>query len=165
MFLAVLAESAVDSVTGAYASILACETVAKGFMPGEGVCAQLEMRFSRAASVLQERLYRGRPARVSLLAACFIGDQMIYKSVGDLSLVTYHGGELSVAELPFAQVGRKGGITLLCNQGIWQALTEIEVEKLLSGRAHPYQKAQHMIEAVNRRNLKDQKSAVAVIVG
>lgn len=163
-FLAVLADGTIDSVTGAYAAILACETVAKGFVSLEDVGAQLERQFAHTAVLLNERLYKGRPPRVSVLAACFVGSHMFFRSVGEMSVVSFDRKELTVSEEKCGRLERKGVTTLLCSQGIWQALTEIDVEKLLSGRGRPYQKAQNMIEAVNRRNLKDQRSAVAVIV-
>lgn len=163
-FLAVLADGTIDSVTGAYAAILACETIAKGFVSPEDADSQLERQFAHAAALLNERLYRGRQPRVSLLATCFMGNTMFYRNVGDLSLVSYNGRELTVEREGAGQLDRKGVTTLLCSQGVWQALAEIDIEKLLSGRRHPYEKAQNMIEAVNRRNLKDQRSALAVIV-
>ncbi len=163
-FLAVLADGTIDSVTGAYAAILACESVAKGIVSMEGAEKQLELQFAHAASLLNERLYKGRPPRVSLLAACFARDSMVYRSVGELSVVSFDGKELSVVREGHGRMDRKGIVTLLCSQGIWQALTEIDIERLLSGRGHPYMKAQNMIEAVNQRNLKDQRCALAVIV-
>ena len=87
-----------------------------------------------------------------------------YRNVGDLSLVSYDGKELTVNREGAGQLDVKGVTTLLCSQGVWQALGEIDLEKLLSGRRHPYEKAQNIIEAVNRRNLKNQRSALAVIV-
>jgi len=162
--LAVLADGTIDSVTGAYAAILTCETIAKGFVSAEDAGKQFELLFARTAALLNERLYRGRSPRVSALAACFTGDSMSYRSVGELSVVSYNGRELTVAGEGHGKLDRKGVITLLCSRGVRQALTEIDMEKLLSGRGHPYRKAQNMIEAVNRRNLKDQRSALAVIV-
>ena len=163
-FLAVLADGTIDSVMGAYAAILACETIAKGFVSLEDVEGQLESGFARGAALLHERLYKGRQPRVSLLAACFVGNSMVYRNVGELSLVSYNGRNLTVDHEGTGSLDRKGITTLLCSQGVWQALTEIDIEKLLSGRGHPYAKAQNIIEAVNRRNLKDQRSALAVIV-
>ena len=163
-FFAVLADGTIDSVTGAYAAILACETIAKGFVSLEDVEGQLEKQFARAAAVMNERLYKGRQPRVSVLAACFVGNSMVYRSVGDLSVVLCGSRGLTVNQEESGQMDVKGATTLLCSQGVWQALAEMDIEKLLSGRKHPYDKAQNIIEAVNRRNLKDQKSALAVIV-
>ena len=163
-FLAVLADGTIDSVTGAYAAILACETIAKGFVSLEDADRQLELQFARTAALLNERLYKGRQPRVSALAACFLGNRMFYRNVGDLSLVSYDGRELVIKEEGAGQLDVKGVTTLLCSQGVRQALEEIDIEKLLSGRRHPYEKAQNIIEAVNNRNLKNQRSALAVIV-
>lgn len=163
-FLAVLADGTIDSVTGAYAAILACETIAKGFVSLEDADRQLELQFARTAALLNERLYKGRQPRVSALAACFLGNRMFYRNVGDLSLVSYDGRGLVIKEEGAGQLDVKGVTTLLCSQGVRQALEEIDIEKLLSGRRHPYEKAQNIIEAVNRRNLKNQRSALAVIV-
>ncbi|NBH33649.1 hypothetical protein D3Z58_08800 [Clostridiaceae bacterium] len=163
-FLVILADGTIDSVTGAYAAILACETISKGIVSLKEADKQLEQQFARAAALLNERLYKGRQPRVSALAACFQGNRMFYRNVGDLSLVSYDGKELTVNREGAGQLDVKGVTTLLCSQGVWQALGEIDLEKLLSGRRHPYEKAQNIIEAVNRRNLKNQRSALAVIV-
>ena len=58
-FLAVLADGTIDSVTGAYGAILACETVARGFVSMEDVEGLLAAQFARAAALLHERIYRG----------------------------------------------------------------------------------------------------------
>lgn len=163
-FLAVLADGTIDSVTGAYAAILACESVARGIGSVEDVERQMERQFAYTAALLHERLYKGRMPRVSVLAACFVRDSLFYRSVGELSMVNFDGRKLYVTGAGFGRMDRKGMVTLLCSQGVWQALTEIDVERLLSGRRHPYRKAQNMIEAVNDRNLKEQRSALAVIV-
>lgn len=163
-FLAVLADGTIDSVTGAYGAILACESIAKGMTAAEDAEKELERQFVRAAALLHERLYKGRMPRMSVLAACFAGDGMVYRSVGELSLVNFDGRHVAIMEEGAGQMEKRGRLTLLCSPGIWQALSEIDVEKLLSGGGHPYKKAQNMIEAVNRRNLKDQRSALAVIV-
>ncbi len=163
-FLAVLADGTIDSVTGAYAAILACESVARGIGSVEDVEGQLARQFTGTAALLHERLYKGRMPRVSVLAVCFTRDDLFYRSVGELSLVNFDGRKLYVTGAGFGRMDRKGMLTLLCSQGVWQALTEIDVERLLSGRSHPYRKAQNIIEAVNGRNLKEQRSALAVIV-
>lgn len=162
--LAVLAESAIDSVTGAYASILACEAVAKGFSFAEEPEGELERQFARASGILNERIYKGRNPRISLLAACFRSNAVSYKRVGDMKLASFNGSELWAPELEFGRLEMKKGSMLLCNQGLWQALNEMEVTALMAGKAHPYKKAQKIIEAVNCKNLKDQKSTVLVIV-
>lgn len=161
--LAVLADGTIDAVTGAYAAILTCETIARGFVFGKDIEWQLERQFARAASVLNERIYRGRQPRVSALAACFRRGSVTYRRAGDMFIAGLEGRDLTVWEPERGKRRVKSGFTLLCSQGLWQSLTEIEIESMLSGRSHPYRKAQNMIEAINRRNLKDQKSTVLVI--
>lgn len=163
-FLAVLADGTIDSVTGAYGAILACESIAKGIVSPENISVRLEDEFHRAAALLHERLYRGRQPRVSVLAACFVGNLMIYRSVGEMSVMNFYGRELTEIKDSQGELERKGGLMLLSSPGVWQALSEIEVERILSGRGDPYRKAQRMIEAVNDRNIREQKSALAVIV-
>lgn len=162
--LAVLADGGIDSVTGACAAILSCESVAKGFIFEGDISRSLEQQFSCAAAVLKERLYKGRSPRVSLLAACFLQERMIYKQVGEMSLAYYGKKGLNIIKNEAGQAECKGNAVLLCNQGVWQALTELDVEGILAGKGHPHKKAQKLIERVNRRNLKDQKSVVAIIV-
>ena len=54
--LSVLADGTIDSVTGAYAAILTCETIAKGIVSLEDLDSQLERQFSHAAALLNERM-------------------------------------------------------------------------------------------------------------
>lgn len=158
------AESAIDCVTGACGAILACEAVARGFSFTGDIKNKLEEQFARGACLLNERLYKGRPPRISLLAACFLKGRIIYKTVGRMSLVSYDNRALTIAGEPAGQADCRGKTFLLCSQGLWQALPEIEVEQLLARQGHPYFIAQDLIEAVNKKNRKDQKSTVAVIV-
>lgn len=162
--MAVAAESAIDCVTGACGAILACEAVAKGFTFRGDLSLRLEEQFERGARLLNERLYKGRPPRISLLAACFLDGRIVYRSAGQMYLASYDGRTFHIAGEPSGQALSRGKTFLLCSRGLWQALPETQVERLLAERSHPYFMAQSLIEAVNTKNLKDQKSTVAVIV-
>lgn len=161
---AVLADGTVDSVTGAYGAILTCETIIKGFALEGEAAGQLEKQFACAAYALNERIYKGRPPRISALAACFKPGGVTYRRVGELYISGFKGKDYTISEPEAGTLKLQDGPVLLCNQGVFQALNEIEIEKLLLIKGHPYKKAQCMIEAINKRNLKDQKSAVLVIV-
>lgn len=162
--LAVVADGTIDSVNGAYGAILACETVVKGFVWEENPAKQLDECFKRAAEILRERLYKGKQARVSLLAVCFLGSRMVYRRAGDLTAAVYDGKELEFLkeESGICEAGR--GKILIASRGLWQALNEVEVQRTLSVHAHPYKLAQQLIEEVNRKNLREQMCTAAVIV-
>lgn len=163
-FLTVLADGTIDSVTGAYAAILACESVAKGFVYTDDMEAELERQFVRTAVLLNEKLYKGRHPCVSMLAACFCKDSMVYKGVGELSAAACDSRHMKVLEPGAGKIALNDKEVFFCSPGVWQALNEVEVEKLLTAHAHPFKKAQRLIEAVNSRQLKDQKSTVLLIV-
>lgn len=50
------------------------------------------------------------------------------------------------------------------SDGIYDALTEVEMEKILSQQAPPYDLAQSMIKAVEQKRLKNQDNATIVIL-
>ncbi|QIC46511.1 PP2C family serine/threonine-protein phosphatase [Lysinibacillus sp. fkY74-1] len=58
----------------------------------------------------------------------------------------------------------RGDKVCLFSDGIYDALTEVEMEKILSQQAPPYDLAQSMIKAVEQKRLKNQDNATIVIL-
>lgn len=162
--LAVMADGTIDSVNGAYAALLACETVAKGFTWPEDTVGELDVLFHKTAGLLRERLYKGRQPRVSLLAACFQKGSVCYRRAGDVGMAAFDGKGLKLLEGEEGSLGLEREKILIATRGLWQALSEIELERLLAGKGHPYTVAQRLIEEVNLKNLREQKSAAVLLV-
>lgn len=58
----------------------------------------------------------------------------------------------------------RGDKVCLFSDGIYDALTEVEMEKILSQHAPPYDLAQSIIKAVEQKRLKNQDNATIVIL-
>ncbi|KGA81086.1 PP2C family protein-serine/threonine phosphatase [Lysinibacillus fusiformis] len=58
----------------------------------------------------------------------------------------------------------KGDKVCLFSDGIYDALTEVEMEKILSQQAPPYDLAQNIIKAVEQKRLKNQDNATILIL-
>ncbi len=58
----------------------------------------------------------------------------------------------------------RGDKVCLFSDGIYDTLTEVEMEKILSQQAPPYDLAQNMIKAVEQKRLKNQDNATIVIL-
>ena len=58
----------------------------------------------------------------------------------------------------------KGDKVCLYSDGVYNSLTEMEMEKILSQKLSPYDLAQEIIEAVEQKHLKNQDNATIVIV-
>lgn len=58
----------------------------------------------------------------------------------------------------------KGDKVCLYSDGVYNSLTEVEMERILSQKIAPYDIAQEIIEAVEQKRLKNQDNATIVIL-
>jgi PPM family protein phosphatase len=73
-----------------------------------------------------------------------------------------HFSSMEIAEEPFAlQAGDK---VLLCSDGVYNTLSEIEMENILSLPLSPFDAAQAMIERIEEKRLAGQDNATVMIV-
>ncbi|MGE7840994.1 PP2C family protein-serine/threonine phosphatase [Lysinibacillus sp. NPDC093712] len=81
-------------------------------------------------------------------------------------LINYLGYEgfknLDTGEKPIQL--RNGDKVCLFSDGVYDTLTEVEMEKMLSQHAPPYDIAQNIIKAVEQKRLKNQDNATIVIL-
>ncbi|UJF32218.1 PP2C family protein-serine/threonine phosphatase [Paenibacillus hexagrammi] len=81
-------------------------------------------------------------------------------------LVNYLGHEgfkdIEVGNEPFRL--QKKDKVILCSDGVYHALTEMEIEQLLRSSRHPQQAAERIIEAVEAKGRSNQDNATIVIL-
>ncbi|ERI04672.1 protein phosphatase 2C [Aneurinibacillus aneurinilyticus ATCC 12856] len=81
-------------------------------------------------------------------------------------LINYLGYEgfknIEICKTPIAL--NKGDRVILCSDGVYNSVTEIELEKILSKNTSPYDAAQEIIEAVNDKRLKNQDNATIIVL-
>ncbi|WP_046214871.1 PP2C family protein-serine/threonine phosphatase [Paenibacillus wulumuqiensis] len=81
-------------------------------------------------------------------------------------LVNYLGYEafdsMEIGDYPF--VLRPGDKVLLCSDGIHDALTEVELEAILTTTDDPQDAADQIIESIEQKNLKHQDNATVIIM-
>jgi serine/threonine protein phosphatase PrpC len=58
----------------------------------------------------------------------------------------------------------KGDKVILCSDGVYNSMTEMELEKILSKNISPYDAAQEIIEAVEYKRLRNQDNATVIIL-
>lgn len=82
------------------------------------------------------------------------------------TLVNYLGSEnfrsMELAEEPFQLY--KGDKIMLCSDGVYNTLTEMEMETILSRPLSPYEAAQAMIDLIEEKRLVHQDNATVIIV-
>ncbi len=81
-------------------------------------------------------------------------------------LINYLGFEgfrsMAIGKEPFPlQAGDK---VILCSDGVYEALTEVEMEQILSQDLPAHEAAEEIIAAVERKNFKNQDNATVVIL-
>lgn len=75
----------------------------------------------------------------------------------------YEGFEqMEIADAPYRLY--PGDLVLLCSDGIYEALTEIELESILKKHDHPQDMADAMIEKIGAKGLRNQDNATVVIL-
>ncbi|ANF97591.1 PP2C family protein-serine/threonine phosphatase [Paenibacillus bovis] len=81
-------------------------------------------------------------------------------------LVNYLGYEafdsMEIGDYPF--VLRPGDKVLLCSDGIHDALTEVELEAILTSTDDPQDAADQIIDSIEQKNLKHQDNATVIIM-
>ncbi|WP_156430968.1 PP2C family serine/threonine-protein phosphatase [Paenibacillus sp. FJAT-26967] len=81
-------------------------------------------------------------------------------------LINYLGYEqfqkMEIGDEPFAL--KPGDKVILCSDGVYNALTEVEMEKILRSSTSPEDSAQGMIDAIEVKNLGYQDNATVIIL-
>lgn len=107
------------------------------------------------AAVLQQKVLSGEMTR-----------QQADSSPQRKQLVNYLGYEgfdhMEICDTPF--VLRPGDKVLLCSDGIYDALTEVELEAILKAELTPQDAADRIIESIQQKQLKHQDNATVIIM-
>lgn len=160
--LAVLSDGTIDSVNGMRAAVFCCDTVKKHYSGG-WFTKDLFLRCQRKIS---DGIYRGRTPRVSLTAIWMTEKQVFYRQTGSQKLFLFRGGTMVLLPEEEGVVGLEpGNSVLLCSQGFWTTLNEVEIGAVMGkGSLSAYEKAQEMLKHVRRKNKREQENATIVIL-
>lgn len=159
--LAVLADGTIDSVNGMRAAVIACEITKANF----SLDPSQEKSFVLCRETLRSKIYLGKTPRVSLLSVWLEADRMSFKQVGNLKLYYMKNGNLvPVPEREGTMNIESGSSITLCSKGVFDTLNEVEISSVLLTKRHPYDKAQKIIEMVQRKNRRLQDNATVVII-
>ncbi|GKS12205.1 protein phosphatase [Paenibacillus chitinolyticus] len=81
-------------------------------------------------------------------------------------LVNYLGYEqfqnMEISETPFRL--KPGDKIIFCSDGVYNTLTEVEMEQILTGSGSPEESAQGMIDAIEAKGLHKQDNATVIIL-
>ncbi|GGG82813.1 PP2C family protein-serine/threonine phosphatase [Paenibacillus radicis (ex Gao et al. 2016)] len=107
------------------------------------------------ATVLEERCLSGE-----ITADQARGNPMRKRLINYLGYESFES--MDICEEPF-RLKPKDKI-LLCSDGLYNGLTEIEMDEVLGKGMPPYEAAEQLIEAIERKRLKNQDNATIVIL-
>ncbi|WP_409359894.1 MULTISPECIES: PP2C family protein-serine/threonine phosphatase [Aneurinibacillus] len=106
-------------------------------------------------SLLEERYLAGEVTKDDVL-----DHPMRKRLINYLGYEGFKNIEICKAPIPL----HKGDKVILCSDGVYNSVTEIELEKILSKNISPYDAAQEIIEAVEYKRLRNQDNATVIIL-
>lgn len=165
---AVLADGNADHINGRNAAILAVETSIREFtakpagISMEDFFESLPMQINQK---INECIYLGKKPNVSISIACYKEDTLFYFTVGDIQICLADRNELKFLNGRTGMYKIKSTDTLvILSRGVQEALNEVELLAYLSKSTDPYEKAQQIIEEVNRKSIKSAKNATIILM-
>jgi serine/threonine protein phosphatase PrpC len=173
--LAVAADGASERATGKYAAVIACEILKMNYInkmheKKGGVKEYFGLSFNAVKERLNDNIY-GNRVGCALLALVARGPCLYWASVGNCRLFLYRQKELkglndvSKHEPDFGGLKtQKKDIYMLCTNGAYRGLTEMEIMYELSKRGHPYTKAMELSKRIQNRGFIYQDNATIVVL-
>jgi len=175
--LAVLADGAVDHPNGRIASIIAVGCCVNTFIqkfPHTEPLLIGQFLFETALKAnrcVEDAVYLGKPPRMSLTMTLFKGNELYYFSVGTNKIFLYNGhNELILGSDP-DKSHTEGKCSLspkyivgILSTGAYSNAHPMERIRIMESKKHIFDKAQEVIESVNKKGLKKQLCATALLI-
>ncbi|MCL2151756.1 MAG: protein phosphatase 2C domain-containing protein [Oscillospiraceae bacterium] len=175
--LAVLADGAVDHPNGRIAAIVAVgccvNTFIQKFARAEPTQTNqfLYDTAMKANRNVQDAVFIGKSPRLSLTMTLFRANEMYYFSVGVNKIFLYNGHNEFVLGSDANKSRFEGKCDLspkdivgILSTGAYENAHPMERIKIIGSKTQVFDKAQAIIEAVNKRGLEKQLSATALLV-
>ncbi len=165
---AVLADGTIDHINGRRCAVLAVETCMQEFRhvpDSETLSAFFDTTAVTVQRLMHEFIYLGKQPCLSLGMQLIRGQELFYYNIGSSRMFLYDGLELRfLKKRNGKEVFKKGMTAGLISKGVWEALNEKDTALYLSGKLHPYEKAQRMISGVIEKNRKEAGNAAVVLI-
>ncbi|WP_430160204.1 PP2C family protein-serine/threonine phosphatase [Paenibacillus algorifonticola] len=107
------------------------------------------------ATLLEERYLSGEISKEEALA-----NPQRKQLINYLGYEGYQ--EMEIGEKPFEL--RQGDKVLLCSDGLYNTLSEVEMEEALKKSQTPHDAAEYMIEAIEKKRLVNQDNATVIVL-
>lgn len=166
--LAILADGTIDHYNGRRSAIIA---VKKSLQEYSQKPKRLEIPdFFESLSMqicyqLRESIYLGKTPHLSFTIVYWNTFDFYYYSVGENQLFLFDGENYMILKEQNGYCRIKAPIIAgLLSKGVYQALSEIELLDLLSLSLHPYEKAQCMMESINKKQLKKVLNSTVILI-
>ena len=112
---------------------------------------------------MHEILYLGKTPYLSFACQLIRDGKLFYYQAGSCRMFLYDGIHYRIlANRSGSETFVKGMTAGIVSAGVWEALHEKDMVSCLSGREHPYEKAQRMILKVKEKNKKTAGNATVV---
>ncbi len=169
--LAVLADGTIDHINGRRCAVLAVEAY---MQESSRILNNMDDRdallfFSFVAKKIQkemrETIYMGKTPYLSMSCLVVSKEKLFYYTVGKNQVILLYNSQLQYLAAGSGCVSFYPGMTAgLLSAGVQEALREREIISCLHKRAHPYEKAQEMIQKVIGKNRKRAGNATVLLV-
>jgi len=165
----VLADGTIDHENGRRASIIATETSMLAFRHHadnmEDTPLFFDLLTSQIIKNIQDKVYLGKTPYLSFTGVYIQNRLLRYFTVGENCLFIFDGQALLQINDRAGELKLKKNDTVcLVSKGVYQALNEVSLIKILSSKKNIYDKAQIMIEAINTKNLKNASNSTVLLI-
>lgn len=173
-FLAVIADGTTKKKTGKYAAVITVEILKANFLNNLhnklGIDKYFHSSFDAINKRLNDNIY-GNKVGATLIAAIVQDGYLYFSSVGNCVLFLYRNKEMITLndieknEIQISEIKLKmNDIVMLCSQGIYKSLTEMEILHELSKKIHPYEKCQNFVNCIQNKRFSYQDNATIIIL-
>lgn len=165
---AVLADGGIDHVNGRRAAIVAVEESIAWFHENQEHVKTADFYDSLVLHMIEminDRIYLGRKPNLSLTIAYREEEGLFYFNIGENRIFLSDGsGYILLKERRGYHEIKGSHMVGLISNGIYEALNEVELLGYLAKNTDPYDKAQQIIEGVNRKNIIMAKNSTIILV-
>ncbi|WP_058486179.1 PP2C family protein-serine/threonine phosphatase [Defluviitalea phaphyphila] len=173
--LAVIADGISNKKIGKYASVITVDILKKNFYNSNffdinDIKEYFTVSFEEINNRLNDNIY-GNKVGVTLACAIVKNGWLYFTSIGSCMLLLYRDKEIiyltdiNQKENNIKNISlKKDDIVILCSNGVYQSLTEVEIIREIEKNLHPYDKAMNLARKIQKKGYIHQDNATLILI-
>lgn len=168
-----VASGIADKKSSKYASVITIEFFKNSFKNREyrgNVFKFFDENYCRINKYLSDNSF-GNATKTTFLGVLIKNNTAFWSSVGSCKLLLYRNGEMIDLNDIYSATKNYGKVNfevndsfILCTEGVFDILSEMEIINEVKQKKHPYYKAQKLIKKIKDKKLIYQKNATILII-